>query len=97
MCFVVELIRFLRTYNDTQRIPVHEKKLRYAPRFSAYLIVAALLHLIQLVFSYFLMMTFMTFNIWLCLSVIMGEVLFRALFNALFPRYEPSNSVCQAC
>ncbi|KIH56277.1 Ctr copper transporter family protein [Ancylostoma duodenale] len=62
MCFLVELIRFLRTYNDTQRIPVHEKRLRLAPRFSCSVLVDAFLHLIQLVFSYFLMLTFMTFN-----------------------------------
>ncbi|RCN28765.1 Ctr copper transporter family protein [Ancylostoma caninum] len=97
MCFLVELVRFLRTYNDTQRIPVHEKRLRLAPRFSCSVLVDAFLHLIQLIFSYFLMLTFMTFNVWLCISVVLGEVGSRLLFNILFPRYESSPPSFRRC
>ncbi|KAF7635182.1 hypothetical protein Mgra_00005468 [Meloidogyne graminicola] len=43
------------------------------------------LHAIQLTLSYMLMMIFMTFNVWLCFSVVFGEVLARMVISLFFP------------
>ena len=43
------------------------------------------LHAIQLTLSYMLMLIFMTFNIWLCVSVVLGEVLARMILSLFFP------------
>lgn len=39
------------------------------------------LHVVQLVVSYFLMLIFMTFNIWLCLAVLIGAAIGYFLFG----------------
>ncbi|XP_034254323.1 high affinity copper uptake protein 1 [Thrips palmi] len=40
-----------------------------------------LLHIIQLTISYLLMLVFMTFNVWLCLSVVFGAALGYFMFG----------------
>lgn len=35
-------------------------------------IIQTLLHMLQMVISYFLMLIFMTYNVWLCLAVVLG-------------------------
>jgi hypothetical protein len=49
------------------------------------------LHAVQLTLSYMLMLVFMTFNVWLCASVILGEVLSRIIFSLFFPQLERLN------
>lgn len=40
-----------------------------------------LLHIVQLTISYLLMLIFMTFNVWLCLSVVLGAALGYFMFG----------------
>jgi len=40
--------------------------------FSSMHVVQTLLHIIQFVVSYFLMLIFMTYNVWLCMAVALG-------------------------
>jgi copper transporter 1 len=39
------------------------------------------LHIVQIVLSYFLMLIFMTYNVWLCLSVVIGAAVGYFLFG----------------
>lgn len=39
------------------------------------------LHIIQMVLSYFLMLIFMTYNVWLCLAVVLGAAVGYFLFG----------------
>ncbi|KAG7202005.1 hypothetical protein KM043_004692 [Ampulex compressa] len=39
------------------------------------------LHIVQIVLSYFLMLIFMTYNVWLCLAVVMGAAIGYFLFG----------------
>ena len=39
------------------------------------------LHIIQIVLSYFLMLIFMTYNVWLCLAVVVGAAVGYFLFG----------------
>ena len=50
--------------------------------------VDASLYAVQLTLSYFLMLIFMTFNIWLCLAIVLGEVGVRLILSVLFPQFE---------
>ena len=49
--------------------------------FSGMHVLQTLLHIIQLSISYLLMLIFMTFNVWLCLSVIFGAALGYFMFG----------------
>lgn len=49
-------------------------------------------HAIQLTLSYFLMLIFMTFNVWLCFAVIFGEVIARIIYTFMFPKLENLNN-----
>lgn len=40
-----------------------------------------LLHIVQIVISYFLMLIFMTYNVWLCLAVVIGAAVGYFLFG----------------
>lgn len=40
-----------------------------------------LLHIVQIVLSYFLMLIFMTYNVWLCLAVVIGAAVGYFLFG----------------
>jgi hypothetical protein len=48
----------------------------------------AALHAVQLTLSYMLMLVFMTFNVWLCLAVVAGEVLARLMLSFFFPHLD---------
>ncbi|XGW11449.1 hypothetical protein V3C99_012719 [Haemonchus contortus] len=87
MCFLMETIRFLRSYRNTGK-PVVHSRLRLEPTISPSILVDALLNLVQITLSYSLMLIFMTFNVWLCLSVVIGEVLSHLLYSILFPYFE---------
>ncbi|VDL74435.1 unnamed protein product [Nippostrongylus brasiliensis] len=58
---------------------------RLQPTVSSFVLIDAVLHLVQLALSYSLMLIFMSFNVWLCLAVLLGEVGARLLFAVLFP------------
>ncbi|XP_008555745.1 high affinity copper uptake protein 1 isoform X2 [Microplitis demolitor] len=40
-----------------------------------------LLHIIQIILSYFLMLIFMTYNVWLCIAVVLGAAIGYFLFG----------------
>lgn len=44
-------------------------------------ILQTFLHVIQMVISYFLMLIFMTYNVWLCLAVVAGSGMGYFLFG----------------
>ncbi|GIY14717.1 high affinity copper uptake protein 1 [Caerostris extrusa] len=44
-------------------------------------IIQTFLHIVQMVLSYFLMLIFMTFNIWLCLAIVFGSGVGYFLFG----------------
>lgn len=39
------------------------------------------LHIVQITLSYFLMLIFMTYNIWLCIAVVLGAAVGYFLFG----------------
>ena len=39
------------------------------------------LHIVQIVLSYFLMLIFMTYNVWLCFAVVLGAAIGYFLFG----------------
>ncbi|VDP11320.1 unnamed protein product [Heligmosomoides polygyrus] len=58
---------------------------RLEPTVSSFVLLDALLHFVQIALGYSLMLVFMTFNVWLCSAVLLGEVGSRLLFAILFP------------
>lgn len=43
--------------------------------------IQTLLHMVQMIISYFLMLIFMTYNVWLCIAVVLGAGLGYFLFG----------------
>ncbi|GMS85731.1 hypothetical protein PENTCL1PPCAC_7906, partial [Pristionchus entomophagus] len=81
LCFVMEATRWSRLkreaankLNSASGIPVTPHRL-----------VDACMHAVQLTISYFLMLVFMTFNVWLCVATVVGEVVARLLFTCFLP------------
>ncbi|CAJ0607753.1 unnamed protein product [Cylicocyclus nassatus] len=93
MCFFMEMLRFLRTYRAAQRPPSMENQIRFEPTVTGYVLMDGMMHFVQLAISYCLMLIFMTFNVWLCLAVLIGEVGSRLFFNILFPGLMESANV----
>ncbi|CAI4223177.1 unnamed protein product [Auanema sp. JU1783] len=97
-CFIMETIRWLRQYRSVQKSlssdVTPEQRLRLNPTFTSSSIFESFLHFVQLFLSYCLMLIFMTFNVWLCLAVVFGEVLSRLFFQILFPFLEHTSSSC---
>jgi len=56
--------------------------------------IQTLLHIIQIGISYLLMLIFMTYNVWLCLSVIAGAGLGYFLFGWMKTRLVDTNDHC---
>uniref|UniRef100_A0A915EHX9 Copper transport protein n=1 Tax=Ditylenchus dipsaci TaxID=166011 RepID=A0A915EHX9_9BILA len=90
-CFVMEFVRWFRLYRKKQQL-VAENQGGLTPK-TFYMNIAGdgTLHAVQLTLSYMLMLVFMTFNVWLCISVILGEVMARILFGIFFPQLERLN------
>uniref|UniRef100_A0A0K0CUX1 Copper transport protein n=1 Tax=Angiostrongylus cantonensis TaxID=6313 RepID=A0A0K0CUX1_ANGCA len=88
MCFIMELVRFLRAYRSAKKPSVMKERIRLEVTVSSFVLFDAVLHFAQLALSYLLMMTFMTFNVWICGAVLIGEVGSRLLFTILFPYLE---------
>ncbi|VDO50114.1 unnamed protein product [Haemonchus placei] len=72
----------------SKQLPVTSFNFRLEPTISPSILVDALLNLVQITLSYSLMLIFMTFNVWLCLSVVIGEVLSHLIYSILFPYFE---------
>uniref|UniRef100_A0A914XLH8 Copper transport protein n=1 Tax=Plectus sambesii TaxID=2011161 RepID=A0A914XLH8_9BILA len=55
--------------------------------------IQTLLYGVQMIIAYLLMLVFMTYNVWLCIAVIVGEAVGYFLFSGS-PRYEEAVSDC---
>lgn len=60
-------------------------------------IVQTLIHVIQFTISYFLMLAFMTFNYWLCLSIIVGIGIGYFLFGVQQSKPSPTGQQINSC
>ncbi|XP_049955508.1 high affinity copper uptake protein 1-like isoform X1 [Schistocerca serialis cubense] len=71
------------TSEDNQIVHVIGEVIRKQPRnmFSSMHFFQTFLHIVQVVLSYFLMLIFMTYNVWLCLGVVIGAALGYFLFG----------------
>ncbi|KAI1718387.1 ctr copper transporter family domain-containing protein [Ditylenchus destructor] len=90
-CFCMEFVRYFRLYRKKQRLSQQNQEPQNARRIDSSVIGDGLLHAVQLTLSYMLMLIFMTFNVWLCGAVIVGEVLSRIVLSVFFPQLEKIN------
>ncbi|XP_049955509.1 high affinity copper uptake protein 1-like isoform X2 [Schistocerca serialis cubense] len=82
---------FWKTYNGLQYRSVSEpgeknttsedNQIVQRNMFSSMHFFQTFLHIVQVVLSYFLMLIFMTYNVWLCLGVVIGAALGYFLFG----------------
>lgn len=76
-----------------ERILRRSLKHRYnfRPQITVALCLETVMHAIQLTIGYILMLLFMTFNVWICIAVVLGEVIGRFIFSAFFSPPEMTN------
>ncbi|KAH7727194.1 ctr copper transporter [Aphelenchoides avenae] len=94
ICFLMESMRWLRVYRKRERL--REDAQNEGPRFRRLdlrLITDSVVHGGQLLLSYLLMLIFMTFNVWLCAAVVIGEVIAHLTFRILLPQLERLHDV----
>ncbi|KAI6205582.1 Copper transport protein [Aphelenchoides besseyi] len=89
-CVLLEGIRWYRAHRSNIRLntaagPEEESSRK---RLDAWLITDTVLHAIQLVLAYLAMLVFMTFNVWLCIAVVVGEVGAHLIFRILWPHLD---------
>ncbi|KAI6173293.1 Soluble calcium-activated nucleotidase 1 [Aphelenchoides besseyi] len=89
-CVFLEGIRWYRAHRSNIRLstatgPEEESNRK---RLDAWLITDTALHAIQLVLAYLAMLVFMTFNVWLCIAVVVGEVGAHLIFRILWPHLD---------
>lgn len=82
---------FWKTYNSLQyravsipadkAVGVEDSRIVQPTMFSLLHGFQTCLHIIQIVLSYFLMLIFMTYNVWLCLAVVVGAAVGYFLFG----------------
>ncbi|MFH4981449.1 hypothetical protein AB6A40_008158 [Gnathostoma spinigerum] len=101
LCFILEGTRCLRTFQRSQVKIAHlqqhvnteqthseeDSKWRIQPLLTVAMCADSFLHALILTIAYFLMLLFMTFNVWICLAVVAGEVIARLFFRVLIPAY----------
>ncbi|XP_046817475.1 high affinity copper uptake protein 1-like isoform X2 [Vespa crabro] len=68
-------------FNYTALVNKNIKKTRIQMIFSMVHLVQVILHVCQMIIGYFLMLIFMTFNVWLCIAVVIGTALGYWLFS----------------
>ncbi|XP_076658951.1 high affinity copper uptake protein 1 [Halictus rubicundus] len=84
---LVTLYEGLKSYRDHLYIEtarysrLRNKRSRTALLFSKVHLVQTVGHVIQLIIGYFLMLIFMTYNVWLCLAVAIGTAVGYWLFS----------------
>ncbi|GMS85992.1 hypothetical protein PENTCL1PPCAC_8167 [Pristionchus entomophagus] len=93
LCFVMEAMRWSRI----KREAVNKLNAISGSPVTAHRLVDACLHAVQLTISYFLMLVFMTFNVWLCVATVVGEVVARLLFTCFLPVEGTTPSADTAC
>lgn len=90
-CFFLEFVRWYRLFHKKQyttEILTNHIQQTVLEKLNLNFLVDITLHIIQLALSYFLMLIVMTFNIWLCIAVVLGEALARALLHLFFPQLD---------
>ncbi|EFO25463.2 hypothetical protein LOAG_03022 [Loa loa] len=85
MCFIMESIRWFRGIRPPYNVDLHTEQssvanIKFAPRITMAMCTDSILHAIQLTLSYVLMLLFMTFNVWICVATVLGEVFARLIF-----------------
>ncbi|KAF1751924.1 hypothetical protein GCK72_018478 [Caenorhabditis remanei] len=94
LAFLMETIRFFRDYRKAQ-IQLHqapiapEDRLKRSPQLD---LIDPLLQLFQLTIAYFLMLIFMTFNVYLCFFTVVGEIVAHLLYRTLYPNLNSSSA-----
>ncbi|PAV76213.1 hypothetical protein WR25_17554 [Diploscapter pachys] len=98
ICILHQTVIFLRNLKKSQQS--HENltngdvKRRFQPSVIKFAFADCAIYFIQLLLAYVLMLIFMTFNVYLCLSVLIGEILGRFVFLLFFPEVESPTSSC---
>ncbi|XP_017776236.1 PREDICTED: high affinity copper uptake protein 1 isoform X2 [Nicrophorus vespilloides] len=82
---------FWKTYNALQyravtlpqskEVALEDNKIVQPTMWSKMHFFQTLLHIVQMIVSYFLMLIFMTYNVWLCLAVVLGSAVGYFLFG----------------
>ncbi|KAF8362775.1 hypothetical protein PRIPAC_89698 [Pristionchus pacificus] len=81
LCFVMEATRWSRMKREI----VNKATTTSDSPVTPHRLIDACLHAVQLTISYLLMLVFMTFNVWLCVATVCGEVIARLLFTCFLP------------
>ncbi|VDN04326.1 unnamed protein product [Thelazia callipaeda] len=89
LCFIMEGIRWFRGVRPPYNVDLHTEQssvanIKFAPHITSAICTDAFLHAIQLTLSYILMLLFMTFNTWICIATVVGEVFARLTFAVVF-------------
>ncbi|KAM3719261.1 High affinity copper uptake protein [Dirofilaria immitis] len=89
MCFIMESIRWFRGIRPPHNVDLHMEQsavvsIKFAPHITTAMCKDTILHAVQLIVSYVLMLLFMTFNIWICSATVFGEVLARLFFAVAY-------------
>ncbi|KAI6196767.1 hypothetical protein M3Y94_01147800 [Aphelenchoides besseyi] len=94
-CCLLEGIRWFRqTHPANERSNSNNRSIK---SFDRWLLTDTALHAVQLVLAYFAMLIFMTFNVWLCIAVVVGEVGAHLGFRLLVPDSFNSISSTRPC
>ncbi|KAI6184306.1 Copper transport protein [Aphelenchoides bicaudatus] len=88
-CVLLESIRWFRVHrNFTQTASNLAAQTNGRRPVDTYLITDTLLHGLQLFLVYCAMLVFMTFNVWLCATIIIGEVGTHLAFRIFLPHLD---------
>ncbi|MCP9261832.1 hypothetical protein DINM_005152 [Dirofilaria immitis] len=84
MCFIMESIRWFRGIRPPHNVDLHMEQsavvsIKFAPHITTAMCKDTILHAVQLIVSYVLMLLFMTFNIWICSATVFGEQFYKAI------------------
>ncbi|KHN85342.1 High affinity copper uptake protein 1 [Toxocara canis] len=99
LCLTMEAVRWFRSFRKAAKkriLSASQQPSFCRPHITRALCLDTVLHAIQLTISYILMLLFMTFNVWICIAVVFGEVIGRFIFAAFFPSPELSSDQAQS-
>ncbi|KAI6242959.1 Copper transport protein [Aphelenchoides fujianensis] len=92
-CVLLEGIRWFRAHRSNGRPNLSLNADDGArKRLDGWLLIDTLLHAVQLFLAYAAMLVFMTFNLWLCAAVIIGEVGAHLAFRLFLPHLDAMNN-----
>lgn len=90
-CFLLEFVRWYRLFRKKEQATEalsSRRRQTIQERLNPNLALDVVLHIVQLTLSYFLMLIVMTFNVWLCMGVVIGEALARSIIHLFFPHLD---------